>query len=100
MLLDAAGTKLREAEMRPRSFGRARFRIRVGACGVCRTDLHIRDGELGDAKLPLVPGHQIVVTVIEGRELAADSRVGVPWLGLTCGACATERADSQPPAAT
>ena len=87
MLLDAAGTKLREAEIRPPELRPGEVRIRVGACGVCRTDLHTRDGELGDAKLPVVLGHQIVGTVIEGRELAAGSRVGVPWLGWTCGSC-------------
>ena len=70
-----------------RSFGRARCGSASSACGVCRTDLHIRDGELADAKLPLVLGHQIVGTVIEGDELAVGSRVGVPWLGWTCGTC-------------
>ena len=87
MLLDAPGTKLREAEIRRPELRPGHVRIRVGACGVCRTDLHIRDGELLDAKLPLVLGHQIVGTVLEGGELAVGSRVGVPWLGWTCGAC-------------
>ena len=68
-----------------RSPGQAR--IRVGACGVCRTDLHIRDGELPDPKLPLVLGHQIVGTVLEGDDLPEGARVGVPWLGWTCGEC-------------
>jgi propanol-preferring alcohol dehydrogenase len=63
-------------------------RIRAGACGVCRTDLHIRDGELRGAKLPLILGHQIVGIVVEGDEaIAAGARVGVPWLGWTCGEC-------------
>lgn len=65
--------------------------IRVHACGVCRTDLHIMDGELTDPKLPLVPGHQIVGTVVaigQGVELfAIGDRVGVPWLGETCNTC-------------
>jgi len=87
MLLDAPGTKLREAEIRRPELRPGEVRLRVGACGVCRTDLHIRDGELADAKLPLVLGHQIVGTVIEGDALAAGSRVGVPWLGWTCGTC-------------
>ena len=87
MLLDAPGTKLREAEIRRPELRPGHVRIRVGACGVCRTDLHIRDGELLDAKLPLVLGHQIVGTVLEGGELAVGSRVGVPWLGWTCGTC-------------
>src|SRR6185436_19111151 len=58
------------------------LRIRVEACAVCRTDLHVVDGELPDPKLPLIPGHQIVGRTDDGR------RVGVPWLGWTCGACA------------
>ena len=87
MLLDAPGTKLREAEIRRPELRPGEVRLRVSACGVCRTDLHIRDGELADAKLPLVLGHQIVGTVIEGDELAVGSRVGVPWLGWTCGTC-------------
>jgi alcohol dehydrogenase, propanol-preferring len=65
--------------------------IRVHACAVCRTDLHVVDGELPNPKLPLVPGHEIVGTVVEngagaGR-FAPGARVGVPWLGWTCGAC-------------
>jgi propanol-preferring alcohol dehydrogenase len=60
----------------------------VHACGVCRTDLHIVDGELTKPKLPLVPGHQIVATVIEGGErFTPGQRVGVPWLGWTDGTC-------------
>jgi propanol-preferring alcohol dehydrogenase len=65
--------------------------IAVKACAVCRTDLHIVDGELASPKLPLVPGHEIVGTVIEkGSEVdrfQIGDRVGVPWLGWTCGAC-------------
>ena len=65
--------------------------IRVEACAVCRTDLHIVDGELPVARLPLIPGHEVVGTVIEcGAEAArirTGDRVGVPWLGWTCGAC-------------
>ena len=65
--------------------------IAVAACGICRTDLHILDGELAQAKLPLVPGHQIVGVVRaagEGAErFAPGDRVGVPWLGWTCGEC-------------
>jgi alcohol dehydrogenase, propanol-preferring len=87
MLLDAPGTTLREAEIRLPELRPGEVRLRVHACGVCRTDLHIRDGELADAKLPLVLGHQIVGTVIEGSELAPGTRVGVPWLGWTCGSC-------------
>src|SRR4030081_3690924 len=57
--------------------------VEVAACGVCRTDLHVVDGELPDPKLPIVPGHEIV-----GRVAAFGERIGVPWLGYTCGACA------------
>lgn len=65
--------------------------IRVHACGVCRTDLHVVDGDLAEPKLPLVPGHQIVGTVVElGKGVAgfsAGQRVGVPWLAWNCGEC-------------
>jgi propanol-preferring alcohol dehydrogenase len=65
--------------------------LRVRACGVCRTDLHIADGELEGGRLPIVPGHEIVGTVValgKGAErFAAGDRVGVPWLGWTCGEC-------------
>jgi propanol-preferring alcohol dehydrogenase len=65
--------------------------IAVRACAVCRTDLHIVDGELADPKLPLVPGHEIIGTVVEKGEaadrFAIGDRVGVPWLGWTCGVC-------------
>src|SRR6476620_3223912 len=63
-------------------------RVRVHACGVCRTELHIVDGELAHPKLPLVLGHQIVARVASnGQRFAAGHRVGVPWLGWTCGDC-------------
>ena len=63
--------------------------LRVRACGVCRTDLHVADGELSDPKLPLVLGHEIVGIVEEsGGRFARGTRVGVPWLGWTCGECA------------
>ena len=65
--------------------------IKVHACGVCRTDLHVVDGELTGPKLPLIPGHQIVGTVVATgelvKQLANGDRVGVPWLGWTCGEC-------------
>jgi propanol-preferring alcohol dehydrogenase len=71
--------------------GSGQLRVRVLACGVCRTDLHIVDGELTDPKLPLVLGHQIVGVVDEVGEgveqHAAGDRVGIPWLGWTCGEC-------------
>jgi len=62
--------------------------LRVRACGVCRTDLHVADGELTDPKLPLVLGHEIVGIVEKGgSRFARGTRVGVPWLGWTCGVC-------------
>jgi alcohol dehydrogenase, propanol-preferring len=88
MLLDVPGTELREADVQLPELQPGQVRIRVGACAVCRTDLHIRDGELRDPKLPLILGHQLVGIVVEGDEtFAAGARVGIPWLGWTCGEC-------------
>ena len=65
--------------------------VRVHACGVCRTDLHLVDGELPDAHSPIIPGHEIVGTVAElgagVRSLRVGERIGIPWLGHSCGAC-------------
>jgi alcohol dehydrogenase, propanol-preferring len=82
MVLDRPATPLRPAELPVPEPGAGESLIRVRACGVCRTDLHILDGEVAAGRLPLVPGHQIVGTV-EG----SGRRVGVPWLGWTCGEC-------------
>ena len=83
MVLDTPGEPLlRLAELPTPEPGDGELLIRVHACGVCRTDLHVVDGEVKAGKLPLVPGHQIVGTV-EGT----GERVGVPWLGWTCGEC-------------
>src|SRR5215204_5647987 len=88
MVLDAPGRELREQQLPSPRLRPGQLRIRVTACGVCRTDLHIRDGELPEPKLPLVLGHQIVGTVLEGEApFAPTARVGVPWLGWTCGEC-------------
>ncbi|HET6944268.1 MAG TPA: zinc-dependent alcohol dehydrogenase family protein [Gaiellaceae bacterium] len=88
MVLDAPGTPLRAAEIAAPEPSPGQVRIRVQACGVCRTDLHIRDGELTEPKLPLVLGHQIVGTVVDGVDcFAPGDRVGVPWLGWTDGEC-------------
>jgi propanol-preferring alcohol dehydrogenase len=91
MLLDAPGRPLRAADVEAPVAGPGQVLLRVHACGVCRTDLHVRDGELTRPKLPLILGHQIVGTVVDagpGVEwLAAGSRVGVPWLGWTCERC-------------
>jgi alcohol dehydrogenase, propanol-preferring len=88
MVLDAARTALREAELHVPEPGQGEVLLEVSACGVCRTDLHIVDGELTEPKLPLVPGHQIVAKVsADGERFAAGDRVGVPWLGWTDGTC-------------
>jgi propanol-preferring alcohol dehydrogenase len=99
MLLDAPGTPLRAAELPVPEPGPGQVRLRVRACGVCRTDLHVADGELPRPKLPLVLGHEIVGTVETcGRDatrFTPGTRVGVPWLGWTCGACAYCRTDRE-----
>ena len=91
MIMQAAGAPLVATELPAPRPGPQQVLIAVRACAVCRTDLHIVDGELAAPKLPLVPGHEIVGSVIEtGREVehfAVGDRVGVPWLGWTCGVC-------------
>jgi alcohol dehydrogenase, propanol-preferring len=88
MVLDAQRTPLRAAEIADPEPGAGEILLRVRACGVCRTDLHIVDGDLAQPKLPLVPGHQIVGEVVDGGErFESGARVGVPWLGWTCGEC-------------
>jgi alcohol dehydrogenase, propanol-preferring len=82
MVLDAPGRPLRAAEPATPEPGAGQVLIRVSACGVCRTDLHVADGEIRCSRRPLVPGHQVVGTVV-----ASGERVGVPWLGWTCGEC-------------
>ena len=88
MVLKAPGRPLHEAELPDPEPGPGDVLVEVSACGVCRTDLHIADGELPDPKLPLVLGHQVVGRVRSGGELfAAGARVGIPWLGWTDGEC-------------
>jgi len=91
MVLDSAGTPLVPRDLPAPPLQTGQVRLRVAACGVCRTDLHVVDGELTRPKLPLVLGHQIVGTVLETApgvtEIAAGTRAGVPWLGWTCGKC-------------
>jgi alcohol dehydrogenase, propanol-preferring len=91
MVLEAPGAPLSSTELEPRAPGAGEVAIRVLACGVCRTDLHIVDGDLPESKLPLILGHQIVGIVEELGEGvdagATGDRVGVPWLGWTCGEC-------------
>ena len=87
-MLGTPGTRLREAEVTDPEPGEGEVLVAVHACGVCRTDLHVVDGELPDPKLPLVPGHQVVGRVaLGGERFSAGDRVGVPWLGWTCGEC-------------
>src|SRR5581483_4907615 len=81
MVLHQPGEPLRLEELPDPEPGPGQVLLRVVACGVCRTDLHVVDGELPRPKLPLVPGHQIVGVAEDGR------RLGVPWLGWTCGTC-------------
>src|SRR5437764_6407290 len=91
MVLDAARTPLRAAELPDPVPGDGQVLVRVDACGVCRTDLHIVDGELEKPKLPLVPGHMVVGRVVglgPGAERFRETdRVGIPWLGWTDGEC-------------
>ena len=88
MVLRAAGRPLELAEMPDPVPGEGEVLVKVAACGVCRTDLHIVDGELTEPKLPLVPGHQIAGSVVAGGErFGAGDRIGIPWLGRTCQHC-------------
>lgn len=91
MLFTQPGHALVLSKIPKPSPGPGQVLIRVKACGVCRTDLHIFDGELDRPKLPLVPGHQIVGEIAAlgagVQELAVGERIGVPWLGDTCGVC-------------
>jgi propanol-preferring alcohol dehydrogenase len=89
MVLRASGGPLEEAEVPDPVPGPGQALLRVHACGVCRTDLHVHDGELPHPKVPLVLGHEIVAQVVSSAgRFAPGQRVGVPWLGWTCGECA------------
>src|SRR5215216_6555143 len=91
MVLDEPRTPLRAAELADPEPAAGEVALEVAACGVCRTDLHVVDGDLTEPKLPLVPGHQIVGRVTgrgpAAERFAAGARVGVPWLGWTDGTC-------------
>lgn len=91
MVLTAPDTPLRMEERELPSPGSGQVRVRISACGVCRTDLHVVDGELPDIPYPIIPGHEIVGRVEavgdDVVDLRAGERVGVPWLGHTCGTC-------------
>ncbi len=91
MVLNEVGSALVWSHYPEREPGAGEIRVKVGACGVCRTDLHVVDGELANPTVPIIPGHEIVGRVdrigagVEGFTLG--ERVGIPWLGHTCGAC-------------
>jgi propanol-preferring alcohol dehydrogenase len=91
MILEAAGHPLQMSECPKPLPGPDQVLIRVLACGVCRTDLHVVDGDLSEPKIPLVLGHEIVGTIVEKGDrvesFSPGQRVGVPWLGWTCGSC-------------
>lgn len=91
MVFTGAGKPLAYRETPQPKPGKGEVLIRILACAVCRTDLHVVDGELPRPKLPLIPGHEIVGVVVERGEgaerFALGARVGVPWLGWTCGVC-------------
>ncbi|MGD8726549.1 MAG: alcohol dehydrogenase catalytic domain-containing protein, partial [Gemmatimonadales bacterium] len=91
MLFDGVGAPLREADLAEPTPGSGQVLLEVQACAVCRTDLHVYEGDLPNPKLPLVLGHEIVGDVQQvgpGVErFSAGDRVGVPWLGWTCGTC-------------
>ena len=99
MVLERSPGELRLKELPRPEPGSGQLLIKVHACGVCRTDLHVVDGDLTEPKLPLVPGHEVVGRVaalgvgVEG--FAAGARVGVPWLGWTCGDCRFCRAGQE-----
>jgi propanol-preferring alcohol dehydrogenase len=91
MILREQRRPLEPAEIEPPPPGPGQLLIKVAACAVCRTDLHVVDGELPNPKLPLVPGHEIVGRIVakgaDAPRFEAGERVGVPWLGWTCGLC-------------
>src|SRR5579872_6893248 len=98
MVLPARGSPLRLEERADPRPGDGEVRVKVGACGVCRTDLHVVDGELPDIRYPIVPGHEVVGRIealgTGVHDLEPGMRVGVPWLGYTCGECLYCRTDN------
>src|ERR1700748_2572131 len=91
MILEKAGAALRESQVETPSPGPGQVLVRIMACAVCRTDLHVVDGELPNPKLPLIPGHEIVGEIVKCRpqvqHLPIGTRVAIPWVGWTCGHC-------------
>jgi len=99
MVLNATRQPLKWTELPDRQPGHGEIRVKVAACGVCRTDLHVVDGDLPPGKMPVIPGHEIVGRIdaigdgVEGLKMG--ERVGIPWLGHTCGACPYCRRDQE-----
>src|SRR5471030_1013804 len=91
MVLNEIGAPLEWTHFPERQPAQGQLRIKVGACGVCRTDLHVVDGELPSPQVPIIPGHEIVGRIdalgVDVKGLQIGERVGIPWLGHTCGAC-------------
>ena len=92
MVLNQISAPLEWTELADKEPAPGEIRVKVSACGVCRTDLHVVDGELPNPKLPIIPGHEIVGRIDKLGEgvkgLSLGERVGIPWLGHTCGTCA------------
>ena len=99
MVMESPRHRLELRDLPEPSPGRGQVLIKIGACAVCRTDLHILDGELAQPKLPLIPGHEVVGRVVQSGEAAKrfeiGERVGVPWLAWTCGQCEYCRAGKE-----
>jgi len=99
MVLDKPGQPLRATDLPAPIPGKGQVLIKVHVCGLCRTDLHVVDGDLTQPKLPIVPGHQIVGRVVDVgdgvTQFAQGDRVGVPWLGGSCGHCHYCRSDRE-----
>ena len=91
MVLDRPGARLRPVDLPMPRPGPGQLLVEVAACGVCRTDLHVVDGDLAEARLPIIPGHEIVGRVVAAGpgvdRFEQHQRVGIPWLGATCGRC-------------
>jgi propanol-preferring alcohol dehydrogenase len=99
MVLDRPGTPLRLADLPMPEPDEGHILVRVSACGVCRTDLHVVDGELAEPALPIVPGHEVIGHVVATgahvERFQIGERVGIPWLGYTCGVCRYCRSDRE-----
>jgi len=91
MILNKIGAPLEWTPLPDREPGPCEIRVKIGACGVCRTDLHVVDGELPDPQVPIIPGHEIVGRIdkigMDVKGFAIGERIGIPWLGHTCGVC-------------